>query len=382
MDIRDLSNHQVRDQLRQLVKSVEVLERTEQEAAQARGLRAWYGTDNTPSLARAVLALSDNPVSGVLARAVPVEFEQSQRVAKIMGREPRPGYLWWPATRDLTAAVAGSGGYLVDTQHPAGAFIPALRAASIADALGVFRLPMRSNAQFARMTGDISVAWLATEATQTPESTATPTFGTTVASPKTAGGYVEASRAWLMNVSVEGETFIMGQMGKAVAPAADAAMLAGTGVAGQPLGLLSTAGITSASGASLDWTKTTQTMNDLEANNAAVNAGALGWALSPSAELVMKRRERATGSGFILDGGKIDAKRVAVSTSVPTGTAVYGDWSNLVLLEWGAIEVGVDKFGVTGGDLFKRGAIGIRVIYICDVAVLVPKSFSVLTGIT
>lgn len=334
-----------------------------------------------PSIARAIRALIQDPRTGALQRNVPIEYEQSHRIAKIMGREPMMGYLWWPITRDLTAAVATGGGYLVDTKHPADAFVPAANAADFLVPLGVTRLQMTSNAQFVRMSGNVTVTHLTNEATQAAEST--PAFVTAVGTPKTCAAYVEASHQWLLNASEPAERFLMAQMGAAVGAARATKIMQGTGASGEPLGMLAAGtGLTSASGASLTWNAVTQSMNDVSANNSIINAGSLGWALGAGAELVMQRREKAAGSGFILANGAIDNKRAAVSTAVPSTTAVYGDWSQVVVLEWSAIEIGTDKFGPAGGDIFRTGKVGIRCIYSYDVAVIRPTSFSVLTGVT
>ena len=173
----------------------------------------------------------------------------------------------------------------------------------------------------------------------------------------------------------------MRELAKAVAAAADAAMIDGSGNVGQPLGLLRTPDVATSSGASLTWGAVTSTIGSVEDANAMIDPTASGWAIASDAAAIMRGREKAAGSGFILADGKIDGHPALVSNSVPSGSAIFGDWSGLLLATWGILEIGVNRAD-SGSVLFRTGAVGIRVLWTVDIAVLRPQSFSALTGIS
>lgn len=112
-----------------------------------------------------------------------------------------------------------------------------------------------------------------------------------------------------------------------------------------------------------------------------VNTSSTGWAIASDAAEIMRARAKATGLGFILADGLIDGQPALVSNSVPSGCAIFGDWSQLVLGTWGALEIGVNRADA-GSVLFKLGAVGVRALWTCDAAVTNAKSFSVISSIS
>ncbi len=340
--------------------------------------------DDSPpqfSIARALAALVDNPHLGSHSTKVSREANDSRRIAERMGRPPAPGTLFVPVSqRDAT--VAGSAGYLVGTENaPGDAFVSALRANSVATALGVRQLPIEGgDAAVPKVTGDITTYWLTDEGTSVTEGNLT--FGQVAGAPRTVGAYFEISDRLLKQVTPAGEAFIMSEAGKAVAAAVDAALINGSGASGQPTGILGTSGIGSASGATLSWDKITTTVKDVENANALVSDASGAWAIAPDAAKIARTRDVGTDTGrFILANGQIDGRRAIVSKSVPNGTALFGDWSNVLLVTWGALELGIMRADA-GAALFRAGIVGVRCLWSVDVMVLQPESFSKLTSIS
>jgi len=284
-------------------------------------------------------------------------------------------------TRDMTAAVASAGGFLVGGGvAPGDVFADGLRATSATLALGVQEVSMgRSTPTIPRIVTDATAVWLTTEGSTITEST--PAYGSMPMTPKTVAVYVEVSRQWLLQASAAGQAFVLRSLGAVVAAAVDKAVIQGSGAAGQPLGLLSASGVGSATGASMSWTIATTTIATVENANGIFTPAAAGWAVASDAAKILRQRERAAGSGFILDGDAIGARRAVVSNSVPAGVAVFGDWSQILLGTWGVLEIGADPYGVNSG-LFTKGLVGLRAIWTCDVGVLQGASFSQNTGIT
>lgn len=61
----------------------------------------------------------------------------------------------------------------------------------------------------------------------------------------------------------------------------------------------------------------------------------------------------------------------------PTASMVYGDWSQLVVEEWGVLAVEVNPFAD-----FQKRIVGIRTLWLIDVMCLHPESFLLIPSIT
>jgi hypothetical protein len=95
----------------------------------------------------------------------------------------------------------------------------------------------------------------------------------------------------------------------------------------------------------------------------------------------LRLREKVAGSGTIMTANDLAGYPAQVTKAIPDSSLVFGDWSQLLLLEWGLLEVGTDPYGVNSA-LFKTGQVGIRSIWTCDAVCLHPSSFVKVTAIT
>ena len=337
-------------------------------------------TDNGAqySVVRALNALAADPLNP--GKRAPHEASVSAGIAERIGRAPSPGGIFVPITQTRDLTVAAGGAYLVSSTI-GDTFVSALRAASVTNALGVQTVPAgRDNLLIPRGLSDAATYWLANESAQITEST--PIFGQIAATPKAVGAYVELSRLFLKQTSPAAERFAMSEFARAIAAAVDAAMIDGTGSLGQPLGLLGTTGIATESGAAVTWPTICAVVGDVEAANGMVSPNAAGWAIAPDAAEVLRQRAKETGGGsFILADGRIDGRPAFVSNSVPSATAVFGDWSGVMLATWGVLELGIMSHD-TGSVLFKTGAAAVRVLWTVDNLVVRPASFCSLTSIS
>lgn len=281
--------------------------------------------------------------------------------------------------RDLTAGTGSAGGFLVATNNMS--FIEQLRGRSVAMAMGATRLTgLSGNVTIPRQSAPATAYWLATEATAATESQQT--FQQLSLTPKNVAAYTEISRQLMLQSDPSAENLVMNDLAAVVALAVDAAALNGSGSAGQPTGILNTAGIGSVSGTSLAYAGIIEFQTDVMGANALVNAGAGGYVSTPAvAGLLMARQRFSSTDTPLWDGGLLDARmagfRAMSSTQVPTATAIFGDWSQLVIGEWGALEVEVNPYAN-----FAAGIYGIRAFYTVDVAVRYAASFSAATSIT
>jgi hypothetical protein len=65
------------------------------------------------------------------------------------------------------------------------------------------------------------------------------------------------------------------------------------------------------------------------------------------------------------------------SNQCPSGDMVFGDWSQLVIGEWGVLEIAVNEQAN-----FQAGIVGVRCFYTMDVGVRIPAAFSIGTSMS
>lgn len=279
--------------------------------------------------------------------------------------------------RDLTVGTAGAGGYLVETANMG--FIELLRNVSVMYAMGTTRLTgMQGNVTIPKQSAAGTAFWLSTEATGITESQ--PTFVQVAMSPKNVGGYSEISRQLLLQSDPSAEGLVMADLASVVALEIDRAGLNGSGAAGQPTGILQTAGIGAVTGTTLDYADIIEFMTDTAAGNALSDSS--GYVTTPGvAGLLMARVKFASTASPIWEGkllnGSINGYRAMASNQVPSASMLFGDFSKTVIAEWGVLEIEVNPFAN-----FAAGIIGVRAIASVDVAVRYPTAYSSASSIT
>ena len=309
------------------------------------------------------------------------EAEMHQEQVLRTGRHPTTGASWlWPldfVARDLNVASASAGGYLVATENVG--FIDYMRARTVAGRMGATPIvEVQGNLTIPRQTGAGSAYWLATESTGITESQQT--FAQLALTPKTVGAYTELSRQLTTQSHPSAEALVMDDLTKVVDAAMDAAALAGSGASGEPRGIVNTAGVGAVNGGSIDYAKVLEFQSDVASANALT--GQLGYATTPAVAALLMGRVRFSGTASPLwegsvNDGQVLGHRAMSSTQVPAASMIFGDWSQLVLAFWGALEISVNPFAN-----FQAGIVGVRVMLSMDVGVRIPSAFSVASSIT
>lgn len=329
------------------------------------------------SLSRAIRAMIDG-------KSVGYESECHQELRR-QGHEARHnGGILVPtgalvAKRDMTAGSASAGGYLVATQNVS--FIDLLRSRLICGEMGATILNgLRDNVTIPKQTAAATANWLANEGASITESQMT--LGQIAMTPKTVGAYTEVSRQLLLQSSPAADQVVADDLAKVVALAVDAAAIAGTGASGQPTGIINTAGIGSVDGASLDYAKVLEFQTDVLGASAVVNPEATGFVTTPAVAALLLQRQKVSSTysplweGSVRDGQMVGA-RAMTTTAMPSASMIFGDWSQLVVGEWGILELATNPFAD-----FAKGVIGIRAMQSVDIAVRHAGSFSLATSIT
>ena len=270
--------------------------------------------------------------------------------------------------RQNTTATAPE---LIATQHRADQYIGPLRDSLLVQRLGVRTLSgLTGNVSIPKAGTGLSVGWVE-EGQALPESQMD--FESVTLTPHHVGGITEMSRQLIQQSSLAIEDLVRQDLSWAIAHAVDAAIIAGTGTGGQPLGIINRAGVQEAV-LPADWAD----VLGIEQMLAAINVNPTGWYTSPAVMTALRGILKAStaGSEYIATAGRIGDLPAASSNAAPVDTAILGDWSQVLLGQWGAVEILVNPYAETP---YRRGGVLVRAMATVDVAVRHEEAFVVAT---
>jgi len=302
---------------------------------------------------------------------VPLELQERQN------RTPIEDVAYALMKRDLTSGTGSQGGFLVQTTNIG--FIELLRNRSVVMLAGARRLTgLQGNVAIPKQTTANTVTWLANEASTVTETNAV--FAQVALAPKTVGGYQEISRLLLLQSNPSAEGLVMADLSAIIALAVDSAALSGSGASGQPTGIINTAGIGGVTGTSIAYAGIVEFQTDVATGNALTPSCA--YLATPVVAGLLKQRVKYTSTasplwdGQLLDAN-VDGYRGLASLQVPTGDLLFGDFGQVVIGEWGVLELEVNPYAN-----FQAGIVGVRALYTVDVGVRIPGAFSLATSVT
>jgi len=194
----------------------------------------------------------------------------------------------------------------------------------------------------------------------------------------------DISRRLLLQGSVDVENLIRNDLATTLALELDRAAINGSGSSNQPTGILNVSGIGDVAGGTNGLAPTFAHMIELETDVAAANAdlGALGYMTNATIRGTLKQTEKASSTGqFVWDDGTMNGYTALATNQVPSnltkGTSsdcsavIFGNWNDLIIGQWGALDILVDPY--TGG---ASGAVRVRAMQDVDIAVRHAASFS------
>ena len=265
--------------------------------------------------------------------------------------------------RDLTAGTNNQGGFLVPTDHRAGDFVQALRSQMVVGQAGATYLTgLTGNVAIPTIATGTAVGWVAEGAAPTEGQ---PVFGQISLTPKNLVGYVEMTRNLMLQSSPAVESVVQQDITNALAVGMDAAALAGSGSSNQPTGILSTSGIGSVSFSS-SGAPTFAEIVAIESEITADNAATTGmvYVTTPALNGYLKTATKDSGSGrFISEGGIVNGYECLHTSSVTANNVILGNFSDLIIAQFGAIEVltqTAPSTGITTMALHMHTDIGVR----------------------
>ncbi|WP_316348487.1 phage major capsid protein [Desulfuromonas acetoxidans] len=320
-----------------------------------------------------------------------MERDVSDQIAKQLGRSTDGIFI--PTSLNVRAAgvagVDGQGGHTVPTvQMP---IIELLRNKMMVKAMGAQVLGgLTGDLKFPRQEGNAALNWSGENpGSNTSDTDLTNYFGQVAMTPKSAIATIPYSKQLLAQSSVDIENFFRNDLARVNALGLDLAAIMGTG-SDQPLGILNTTGIGSVAGGDNGLAPTFAHMVQLETEVSIDNAdvGSLGYLTNAAVRGTLKQTEKSAGTGAYVwakgEGGfgDVNGYRAAASNQVPSnldkGTStgvcsavIFGNWEDLLIGEWGVIEIIIDPF-----SLKKQGLVEMTSTMLCDVAVRHAQSFA------
>lgn len=265
--------------------------------------------------------------------------------------------------RDLTAGTDNQGGYSISTDlHPA-SFVELLQNKCLCLSMGATHLD--------NLVGNVAIPTQATGATATWEgendanAESSPTFGQLALSPNRVGTYTEVSKQLLVQSSLGVDNIIRNLLVDSIALAVDYAALHGSGSGNQPLGIAGTSGIGSVVGGADGLAPTWAHIVELETDVASANGdiGTMGYITNPLVRGELKNTMRTVTYGDIpiwdvalpklpLNGHPVGVTN-QVSSTLTKGSSsgvcsaiFFGCWADLVVAQWGGLDLVIDPFSL------------------------------------
>jgi len=172
------------------------------------------------------------------------------------------------------------------------------------------------------------------------------------------------------------ERLVMRDIAAGFAIAVDTAAISGSGSGGEPFGLLQSPGLGTFSGTTLSYATLLGAERAVLAANGLGQAGELAWACTPATAEILANRQ-AFSSTQSLWSGKLSAGTLIgcpgyTSMTIPTGRLIGGDFSQLMIAQWGALELRVNPY-----QQFQADITNITGFLSVDICTMRPSAFAV-----
>lgn len=249
-------------------------------------------------------------------------------------------------------------------------FVGPLRNSRVVQSLGATVLTgLRGDVVIPRHKTGMSAAWIA-EGDALSESGMT--FDTIGLKPRHIGALTELSRQLLQQSSPSIEALVRNDMSEVMAEAFDLALLEGDGVK-EPLGILKTTGIQTASLATLSWSAVQDMLELLAIKNLVPNA----WLTSSQVATKLRTTLRESGlPGYLLEGGRVADLPMAITNQMPlnttSGQVLLGDFRQMLIGVWDSVEILANPYD---SNAYARGGVKVRALMTADAVVRRPEAF-------
>lgn len=316
-----------------------------------------------------------------------LERKVSQAIAERAGKDPNGIYLSYEAmgfglreqmkrqymARQQDVVSSGKGPELIATELHSDLFIEVLRSRATVGGLGArFVTGLIGDVDIPKQIGSATFYWVVDDVAATDSDL---TFTTVQLRPKTIATAVPITRRLMIQSTPDIEALVRDDIMLGLSLGIDNALFKGSGVGEEPTGIINQAGIgsvdISAGAGGVTWAKIVELETDIgEAN---VNADTIAYVMRPSMRGLLKTTEKAANTAQFIwgDNGLVNGYRAAVTTEMPTGDILAGDFSKAMVGMWGALDVVPDK-----ATKVATGGLVMRMFQDADVAVRHAQAFS------
>ena len=317
-------------------------------------------------------------------RSVTGALAEFQAEAKRNGITARNGGILVPtsifekrATMTTTGAAA-----VVPDDYRADQFIGLLRNSLIVRQLGARVLPgLKGDTVLPKATGSATAYWVAEGDALTESNT---TYSSIKLEPKTVGALTAFSRQLALQSNPAIESLLRDDISAVVGLAVDKALIHGTAVAKQPVGILNVAGIQTASLSTLTWAAIVAMLEKLGLENITPNA--IVTHAKAATKLQTTLKNAANGAEYLLQNGRVAELPAYITNqldakagSPATGRVIAGDFSQIVIGEWGVTEILANPYAA---GYYEKGDVQLRIMHTMDAVVRHPKAFVVADDMT
>lgn len=324
------------------------------------------------------------------------EREVSDELAKRSGKPAQGFYIPHSAAVSMRAdplLKTGNGSNFVATTLLVGQLIDALRTKMVLQAAGATTLSGLVGDIAIPKGGTITGGWVDGENGNGTEGK--PTLAQVTGTPKTASGWCDISRRFLIQSSIDAEMFVQNELTNTLARLIEVAAFAGTNANGQPKGLISQTGVNTPTVTANAPTRAQMlgAVENIMTDNADFDGQSwimrpTGWSLlantpNGSVTILNKAGDENVGGGplpgFLLD---TDRKSMLgfpyhVTMNVPNHSLFFGAWSQLVIGLWSGIDLTVDPYTNS-----TSGAVRLVALQDADVMCRHGQAFSYMAALT
>lgn len=185
--------------------------------------------------------------------------------------------------------------------------------------------------------GASNVTW---EGETSPAQDGAGTFTHVELSPKRLTAYIDISKQFLIQTdNLQAEAKIRQDLINAITSKLEATILGdAAGSTTQPAGIFY--GVTPTAITSF------ANITNLEADVEGANVfGECKYIMDPKSKAVLRNMARsADNTRLVMEGGEVDGTQALITSNMGDNTLVYGDFSNIVIGQWGAIDLTVDPY--------------------------------------
>ena len=320
--------------------------------------------------------VENRSASGALA-----EFQQE---AKRQGLEAKQGGILVPASvfeKRATQTTTTNAAVAPDDYRP-DQFVGLLRNSMIVRQLGARVLTgLRGDTVLPKQTGSATAFWIAEGDALTESSAA---YGSVRLEPKHVGALSALSRQLIQQANPAIEQLTRDDFAAVVGLAVDKALLHGTAAAKQPVGILATAGIQTAALGAVTWAALVAMLEKLGLENVTPNA--IVTHAKAATKLQTTLKNAANGAEYLLQNGRVAELPAYITNqldakagSPATGRVIAGDFSQIVIGEWGVTEILANPYAP---GYYEKGDVQIRILHTMDAVVRQPKAFVVADDLT